>query len=96
MGLNPLIGELVREGSSDTHTEGSWPCEVEAATGVLLPQATEGQRGLRQSEAGREAWKRFSLRVLTLTSDFWPSELGDDKYPLFEATKFVVIYLQQT
>ena len=52
-----MIGELLREGNSDTHTEEAGHVTVEAAIGVSLPQVKEGQGGLRYSEAGREAWK---------------------------------------
>ena len=99
-----MTGELARDGNSDAHAERSWPCDSGGSHGSF---AATGQGRPRRAAATR-SWERGMEESLpqgpqevtspadTLASEFWPPELGDDKYPLLEATESVVICLQQT
>ena len=94
-----MTGELVRDRNSDTHAEGSWPCD---SGGSHWSFAATG-RGRPRRAATTRSWERGMEESLpqgpqegtspadTLASEFWPPELGNNKYPLLEATKFVVI-----
>lgn len=55
-----MIGELVREGNSDTHTEGSWPCD---SGGSHWSFAATGQGRPRRAATIR-SWERGMEEIL--------------------------------
>ena len=87
-----MTGILIRKGNleSNTHT-GRMPCEGEmrdqsdASTSQGTPDISR-----KASEGRRETWNRFSVTASeganpaqTSISDFWPPELGENKFLLF-------------
>ena len=66
--------------------------QVEAETGVVLPQAEHHQRPLDPGK-GKEGLSLEPLQCVypadTLILDFWAPEQGENHFLLFEATKSV-------
>lgn len=63
-----------------------WKDSAKARARQEPPEARGGKEGSSGEASGEQSPASTSI------PDFWPAELGEDKFLLFQATNFMVIY----